>query len=46
MISDHYVVIQDWKLYFRPEETFLSTLLVWVRLPVFLLNILIARFSG
>ncbi|CAN1241897.1 hypothetical protein LINPERPRIM_LOCUS5150 [Linum perenne] len=33
MINDHYVVIQEWRPYFRPEETFLSTLRVWVRLP-------------
>ncbi|CAN1177378.1 hypothetical protein LINPERHAP2_LOCUS33069 [Linum perenne] len=32
MINDHYVVIQEWRPYFRPEETFLSTLRVWVRL--------------
>ncbi|CAN1149595.1 hypothetical protein LINPERHAP2_LOCUS17108 [Linum perenne] len=33
MVNDHYVVIQEWRPYFRPEETFLSTLRVWVRLP-------------
>ncbi|CAN1192310.1 hypothetical protein LINPERHAP2_LOCUS41481 [Linum perenne] len=33
MINDHYVVIQEWRPYFRPEETFLTTLRVWVRLP-------------
>ncbi|CAN1338792.1 hypothetical protein LINPERPRIM_LOCUS38223, partial [Linum perenne] len=33
MINDHYVVIQEWRPYFRPEETVLSTLCVWVRLP-------------
>ncbi|CAN1128820.1 hypothetical protein LINPERHAP2_LOCUS4872, partial [Linum perenne] len=33
MINDHYVVIQEWRPHFRPEETFLSTLRVWVRLP-------------
>ncbi|CAN1292134.1 hypothetical protein LINPERPRIM_LOCUS21431 [Linum perenne] len=33
MINDHYVVIQEWRPYFRPEETSLSTLRVWVRLP-------------
>ncbi|CAN1128013.1 hypothetical protein LINPERHAP2_LOCUS4365 [Linum perenne] len=32
MVSDHYVVIQEWRLYFRPEETFFMTLRVWVRL--------------
>ncbi|CAN1120288.1 hypothetical protein LINPERHAP2_LOCUS120 [Linum perenne] len=33
MVNDHYVVIQEWRPYFHPEETFLSTLRVWVRLP-------------
>ncbi|CAN1156557.1 hypothetical protein LINPERHAP2_LOCUS21014 [Linum perenne] len=33
MVNDHYVVIQEWRPYFRPEETFLSTLRVWVHLP-------------
>ncbi|CAN1126133.1 hypothetical protein LINPERHAP2_LOCUS3249 [Linum perenne] len=33
MINDHYVVIQEWHPHFRPEETLLSTLRVWVRLP-------------
>ncbi|CAN1336770.1 hypothetical protein LINPERPRIM_LOCUS37290 [Linum perenne] len=33
MINDHYVVIKEWRPYFRLEETFLSTLRVWVRLP-------------
>ncbi|CAN1134646.1 hypothetical protein LINPERHAP2_LOCUS8395 [Linum perenne] len=33
MVNDHYVVIQEWRPYFQPEETFLSTLRVWVRLP-------------
>ncbi|CAN1177210.1 hypothetical protein LINPERHAP2_LOCUS32967 [Linum perenne] len=33
MINDHYVVIQEWRPYFRPEETILTTLRVWVRLP-------------
>ncbi|CAN1125950.1 hypothetical protein LINPERHAP2_LOCUS3150 [Linum perenne] len=33
MINDHYVVIQEWRPHFRPEETILSTLRVWVRLP-------------
>ncbi|CAN1131016.1 hypothetical protein LINPERHAP2_LOCUS6160 [Linum perenne] len=33
MINDHYVVIQEWRPYFRPEETLLTTLRVWVRLP-------------
>ncbi|CAN1130296.1 hypothetical protein LINPERHAP2_LOCUS5742 [Linum perenne] len=33
MVNDHYVVIQEWRPYFRPEETLLSTLRVWVRLP-------------
>ncbi|CAN1125177.1 hypothetical protein LINPERHAP2_LOCUS2764 [Linum perenne] len=33
MVNDHYVVIQEWRPYFRPEETILSTFRVWVRLP-------------
>ncbi|CAN1137715.1 hypothetical protein LINPERHAP2_LOCUS10234 [Linum perenne] len=33
MINDHYVVIQEWRPYFRPEDTLLATLRVWVRLP-------------
>ncbi|CAN1129179.1 hypothetical protein LINPERPRIM_LOCUS17283 [Linum perenne] len=33
MVNDHYVVIQEWRPYFEPEETFLLTLHVWVRLP-------------
>ncbi|CAN1164233.1 hypothetical protein LINPERHAP2_LOCUS25470 [Linum perenne] len=33
MVNDHYVVIQELRPYFHPEETFLSTLRVWVRLP-------------
>ncbi|CAN1223854.1 hypothetical protein LINPERPRIM_LOCUS2165 [Linum perenne] len=33
MINDHYMVIQEWRTYFRPEETFLTTLHVWVHLP-------------
>ncbi|CAN1167008.1 hypothetical protein LINPERHAP2_LOCUS26982 [Linum perenne] len=33
MINDHYVVIQEWRPYFRPEDTILTTLRVWVRLP-------------
>ncbi|CAN1120518.1 hypothetical protein LINPERHAP2_LOCUS244 [Linum perenne] len=33
MIFDHYVVIQKWRPHFRPEETVLSTLRVWVHLP-------------
>ncbi|CAN1188955.1 hypothetical protein LINPERHAP2_LOCUS39627 [Linum perenne] len=33
MVYDHYVVIQEWRTYFRPEDTILSTLCVWVRLP-------------
>ncbi|CAN1187910.1 hypothetical protein LINPERHAP2_LOCUS39002 [Linum perenne] len=32
MVNDHYVVIQEWRPYFQPEETSLSTLRVWVRL--------------
>ncbi|CAN1120861.1 hypothetical protein LINPERHAP1_LOCUS17247 [Linum perenne] len=33
MIGDHYVVLQNWRPYFRPEASTLSTLRVWVRLP-------------
>ncbi|CAN1128426.1 hypothetical protein LINPERHAP2_LOCUS4620 [Linum perenne] len=33
MVNDHYVVIQEWRPYFHPEETFLLMLRVWVRLP-------------
>ncbi|CAN1271017.1 hypothetical protein LINPERPRIM_LOCUS14082 [Linum perenne] len=33
MVGDHYIVIQDWRPYFRPEDSTLSTLRVWVRLP-------------
>ncbi|CAN1182282.1 hypothetical protein LINPERHAP2_LOCUS35875 [Linum perenne] len=33
MVADHYVVCEDWWPYFRPEESSLSTLRVWVRLP-------------
>ncbi|CAN1131806.1 hypothetical protein LINPERHAP2_LOCUS6604 [Linum perenne] len=33
MVGDHYVVIQTWRPYFRPEDSTLSTLRLWVRLP-------------
>ncbi|CAN1150992.1 hypothetical protein LINPERHAP2_LOCUS17911 [Linum perenne] len=33
MVNDHYVVIKEWRPHFRPEDTVLSTLRVWVRLP-------------
>ncbi|CAN1148712.1 hypothetical protein LINPERHAP2_LOCUS16637 [Linum perenne] len=33
MVGDHYVVIQNWRPYFRPEDASLTTLRVWVRLP-------------
>ncbi|CAN1125300.1 hypothetical protein LINPERPRIM_LOCUS31606 [Linum perenne] len=33
MVGDHYVVIQDWRLYFQPEDSPITTLRVWVRLP-------------
>ncbi|CAN1273808.1 hypothetical protein LINPERPRIM_LOCUS15199 [Linum perenne] len=33
MVGDHYVVIQDWRPYFQPEDSPISTLRVWVRLP-------------
>ncbi|CAN1182375.1 hypothetical protein LINPERHAP2_LOCUS35931 [Linum perenne] len=32
MVGDHYVVIQNWRPYFQPEESTLSTLRVWIRL--------------
>ncbi|CAN1134507.1 hypothetical protein LINPERHAP2_LOCUS8302 [Linum perenne] len=40
MVGDHYVVIQDWRPYFQPEESPITTLRVWVRSPVCLLSIL------
>ncbi|CAN1193206.1 hypothetical protein LINPERHAP2_LOCUS41935 [Linum perenne] len=33
MVGDHYVVIQNWRPYFQPEDSPISTLRVWVRLP-------------
>ncbi|CAN1148093.1 hypothetical protein LINPERHAP2_LOCUS16254 [Linum perenne] len=33
MVGDHYVVLQNWRPHFRPEDSSLSTLRVWVRLP-------------
>ncbi|CAN1156360.1 hypothetical protein LINPERHAP2_LOCUS20905 [Linum perenne] len=33
MVGEHYVVIQDWRPYFQPEDSPISTLRVWVRLP-------------
>ncbi|CAN1273486.1 hypothetical protein LINPERPRIM_LOCUS15066 [Linum perenne] len=33
MVGDHYVVIQNWRPYFQPEDSTISTLRVWVRLP-------------
>ncbi|CAN1325888.1 hypothetical protein LINPERPRIM_LOCUS33641 [Linum perenne] len=33
MVAYHYVVIETWRPYFRPEESSLSKLRVWVRLP-------------
>ncbi|CAN1161707.1 Putative ribonuclease H protein At1g65750 [Linum perenne] len=33
MVSDHYIVMQNWRPYFRPEDSSLSTLRVWIRLP-------------
>ncbi|CAN1136873.1 hypothetical protein LINPERHAP2_LOCUS9721 [Linum perenne] len=44
MINDHYVVIEEWRPFFKPEETLLTTLRVWVRLPGYLSSTLIARF--
>ncbi|CAN1142820.1 hypothetical protein LINPERPRIM_LOCUS26198 [Linum perenne] len=32
MVGDHYIVIQDWRPYFQPEDSPISTLRVWVRL--------------
>ncbi|CAN1133019.1 hypothetical protein LINPERHAP2_LOCUS7404 [Linum perenne] len=32
MVGDHYVVLQNWRPYFRPEDASLSTLRVWIRL--------------
>ncbi|CAN1154165.1 hypothetical protein LINPERHAP2_LOCUS19853 [Linum perenne] len=33
MVGDHYVVIQDWRPYFQLEDSPITTLRVWVRLP-------------
>ncbi|CAN1193094.1 hypothetical protein LINPERPRIM_LOCUS28163 [Linum perenne] len=33
MVADHYVVSEDWRPYFRPEDSSLLTLRVWIRLP-------------
>ncbi|CAN1140684.1 hypothetical protein LINPERHAP2_LOCUS12009, partial [Linum perenne] len=33
MVGDHYVVINEWRPYFQPEDSPISTLRVWVRLP-------------
>ncbi|CAN1123634.1 Putative ribonuclease H protein At1g65750 [Linum perenne] len=33
MVGDHYVVIQEWRPYFQPDHSPISTLRVWVRLP-------------
>ncbi|CAN1149421.1 hypothetical protein LINPERHAP2_LOCUS17012, partial [Linum perenne] len=33
MVGDHYVVIQEWRPYFQPENYPITTLRVWVRLP-------------
>ncbi|CAN1139919.1 hypothetical protein LINPERHAP1_LOCUS15163 [Linum perenne] len=35
MVGDHYVVIQEWRSYFQPEDSPITTLRVWVRLPGF-----------
>ncbi|CAN1165309.1 hypothetical protein LINPERHAP2_LOCUS26074 [Linum perenne] len=45
MINDHYVVIQEWRPYFRPEDTILTTLRVGYVFRVSPLNILIIRSS-
>ncbi|CAN1124775.1 hypothetical protein LINPERHAP2_LOCUS2540 [Linum perenne] len=31
MVGDHYVVIQDWRPYFQPEDSPITMLRVWVR---------------
>ncbi|CAN1127159.1 hypothetical protein LINPERHAP2_LOCUS3861 [Linum perenne] len=33
MVGDHYVVIKEWRPYFQPQDSPISTLRVWVRLP-------------
>ncbi|CAN1193774.1 hypothetical protein LINPERHAP2_LOCUS42168 [Linum perenne] len=33
MVGDHYVVIQDWRPYFQPQDSPILTLRVGVRLP-------------
>ncbi|CAN1161430.1 hypothetical protein LINPERHAP2_LOCUS23907 [Linum perenne] len=33
MVADHYVVSEEWRPYFRPEDSSLSSLRVWIRLP-------------
>ncbi|CAN1182773.1 hypothetical protein LINPERHAP2_LOCUS36150 [Linum perenne] len=33
MVGDHYVVIHNWRPYFCPVNSTLSTLRVWIRLP-------------
>ncbi|CAN1286306.1 hypothetical protein LINPERPRIM_LOCUS19256 [Linum perenne] len=33
MVGDHYIVMQNWRPYFRPEDSSFSTLRVWIRLP-------------
>ncbi|CAN1182666.1 hypothetical protein LINPERHAP2_LOCUS36101 [Linum perenne] len=33
MVGDHYVVFQSWRQYLCPEESSLSTLRVWIRIP-------------
>ncbi|CAN1136729.1 hypothetical protein LINPERHAP2_LOCUS9631 [Linum perenne] len=33
MVGDHYMVVQDWRPYFQCEDSPISTLRVWVRLP-------------
>ncbi|CAN1179094.1 hypothetical protein LINPERHAP2_LOCUS33999 [Linum perenne] len=33
MVADHYVVCEEWRPYFRPEDSALSKLRVWIRLP-------------
>ncbi|CAN1269599.1 hypothetical protein LINPERPRIM_LOCUS13641, partial [Linum perenne] len=33
MVADHYVVCEEWRPYFRPEDSALSKLRVWICLP-------------
>ncbi|CAN1294981.1 hypothetical protein LINPERPRIM_LOCUS22675 [Linum perenne] len=49
MVGDHYVVSQEWRPYFQPEDSPISTLRVWVRLsgiPLEYYDALILRIIG